>query len=148
MIEAPARIVRVEGARAWVVPESPQSCGACGGKGCGSSIFSRMLKGGAEPEYPVQNLIQAKPGEAVVVGVADGTLLRAAMSAYVLPLLMVMAGALIGTLWGELQSVAGALAGLALSILWLRRRRPPPDPVVIRLGTRACRTRSGDAHQH
>jgi sigma-E factor negative regulatory protein RseB len=42
LIESPARIKRIEGDTAWVVSEAPTSCGACAGKGCGSSVFARF----------------------------------------------------------------------------------------------------------
>lgn len=137
MIENTARVVRTEGELAWVTAESPSSCGACGGKGCGSSMFVRMLHP-REPEYPVMNPISAEAGETVVVGIEDGALLRAAISGYLVPLLLLLLGALLGGTWGEAQAVAGAAAGLSAAVIWLRRRRAVPAPVILRRGAAAC----------
>lgn len=139
MIENSARVTRVEGDLAWVRAESPSSCGACGGKGCGSSIFVRLLHPG-EPEYAVMNPISAEPGEAVVVGIEEGALLRAAVAAYLVPLLLLLGGALLGGVWGEPQAIAGGVAGLVAAAVWLRRRRAPPSPVILRRGATGCAT--------
>jgi sigma-E factor negative regulatory protein RseC len=140
MIETPARVMRVAGDTAWVCPESPASCGACGGKGCGASLYTRLLHP-REPEYAVGNPIAAQPGEAVVVGVEDGALFRAAAAAYLVPLALLVGGAMLAGRWGDLQAVAGAAVGLLLAVAWLRRRRPRGLPVILRRGTVVCGTR-------
>ncbi len=139
MIETPARISRVDGDRAWVVAAAPPSCGACGGKGCGSSLFARVLHAD-EPEYRVDNTLGAAVGEAVVVGLPDGALLGAAATAYLLPLLLLLGGGLIGQrLGGELGAVTGGLCGLVLGALNLKRRHAPVSlPVVLRRGETGC----------
>lgn len=140
MTETPARVVRVEGDLAWVRGESPSSCGACGGKGCGSSVFVRLLHP-REPEYLVSNPISAQAGEAVVVGIEEGVLLRAAISAYLVPLLLLLLGALSGGVWGEPQAIAGGAVGLAVAAIWLKRRRGVSAPVILRHGSTACASR-------
>lgn len=140
MIETPARVVRVDGGTAWVCAESPSTCGACGGKGCGASLYARLLHP-REPEYAVANPIDARPGEPVVVGIEDGALFKAALAAYVVPLALLLLGALLGSRQGDLAAVLGALAGLALAVVWLRRRRSGGGPVILRRGTVACGTR-------
>ncbi|MDD5364087.1 MAG: SoxR reducing system RseC family protein [Gallionellaceae bacterium] len=137
MLENSARVVRVEGDLAWVLTESPSSCGACGGKGCGSSTFVRMLHP-REPEYAVLNPISAQAGETVVVGIEEGALLQAAISGYLVPLMLLLLGALLGGIWGELQAVAGSVAGLMIAALWLKRRRSLPSPVILRKGSAGC----------
>lgn len=144
MIETPARVIRVDGPSAWVVSEAPTSCGACGGKGCGSSVFNRIWHPD-DAEYPVRNPIDAQPGEAVVVGLPDGSLLRAVTAAYGVPLLALMLGAALGrlaggSLSGELAAILGGLTGLLLAGLWLRNRRQESsgEPVILRRGTTAC----------
>lgn len=147
MIETPARITRIEGPNAWVTSKAPSSCGACAGKGCGSSTFSRFWHPD-EPEYRVHNPIGAVAGDTVVVGLPDGSLLRAALASYVMPLLLLLAGALLGkTLFGELGAIGGGLVGLLLAGFGLRRHRGTGvEPVVLRLddgtGLRACGTRT------
>lgn len=142
MIETPARITRIDGDATWVMSAAPSSCGACGGKGCGSSTFARMLHGD-EPEYRVENPIGALPGEAVIIGLPDGTLLRAAFAAYGVPLgLLLLAAGLGQHLAGELGAALGGLCGLVLAGLHLKFRTASVSyPVVLRRGETAgtCR---------
>lgn len=139
MIESPARVTRIDGDTAWVVSEAPSSCGACAGKGCGSSIFNRLWHPDT-PEYPVANPIQAQPGEAVVIGLPEGALLHATALGYALPLLALFAGAGLGQwLSGELAATLGGLSGLLLAGLWLKRRpQKGSSPVILRRGTTGC----------
>lgn len=139
MIETPARITRTEGDTAWVVSAAPSSCGACGGKGCGSSTFARILHP-HEPEYRVDNQFGAQPGEAVVVGLPDGALFRAALASYLIPLLLLVLVAAIGQYFaGELGAVLGGLFGLVLAGWNLRRSRAATiQPVVLRHGSSSC----------
>jgi len=141
VIETPARITRLDGDGAWVVSAAPASCGACGGKGCGSSIFARVLHAD-EPEYRVDNPIGAEAGESVVVGLPDGALLGAAASGYLVPLLLLIAGAALGQQFaGELGAVSGGLVGLLLAAIRLRRRPVQPvSPAILRRGTSTCGT--------
>ncbi len=146
MIETPARVRRVDGGLAWVVSEAPSSCGACGGKGCGSSLFARVWHA-REAEYPVANPIGARDGDAVVVGLPDGALARAVLAGYVAPLLALVLCAAAGRVaFGEPGAILGGLCGLLLAAFWLRRRnrRVAPanaGPVILRLGENAgCRT--------
>ncbi|MDD5389200.1 MAG: SoxR reducing system RseC family protein [Gallionellaceae bacterium] len=142
MIETPARVTRLEGDSAWVVSAAPSSCGACGGKGCGSSLFARVLHAD-EPEYRVENPIGAAVGESVVVGLPDGALLGAALSGYLVPLMLLLLGAGAGQHFaGELGAVAGGLLGLVLAALYLKRRSAPVSyPVVLRRGETSCASR-------
>lgn len=146
MIETPAQVTRVEGRDAWVASRAPSSCGACGGKGCGASVFGRFWHPD-EPEYRVGNPIGARAGDTVVVGLPDGALLRAALASYALPLLLLLAGAGLGKLLlGELGAVGGGLLGLASAALWLKRYRGAGVvPVILRhddgLGSCAARSR-------
>ena len=147
MIETPARVTRIDGPYAWVVSEAPASCQACAGKGCGSSVFNRLWHP-QQAEYAVRNAIDAGPGEAVVVGMPEGSLLRAAVAAYVVPLLALLLGAGLGralmteTL-REPGAILGGLCGILLAALWLRYRRgPATEPVILRRGSTACASRA------
>ena len=139
MIEAPARVTRVAGPHAWVISEAPASCGACGGKGCGSSAFNRLWHPDT-PEYQVDNALGAEPGEAVVIGMAEGALLRATGLGYLLPLLALLGGAGLGQwLGGELAAALAGLIALVLAGVWLRRHPGRvSEPMILRRGTTTC----------
>jgi sigma-E factor negative regulatory protein RseC len=147
MIETQARVMRIDAGVAWVTPDSPASCGACGGKGCGASLYAKLLRP-TEPEYAVANPIAAVPGETVVVGIEDGDLFRAALAAYLVPLIMLLIGAMLGARWGEWQAVVLAVAGLLLALVWLRGRdRGRRQPRILRRGTIVCGTRQSPSHR-
>ena len=144
MIETPARVTRTDGTSAWVISEAPASCGACAGKGCGSSVFNRLWHPDS-PEFQVVNAIGASPGEAVVVGLPEGALLQASAAAYVVPLLALLLGAGLGQMLGgkengELAATLGGLIGLLLAGLWLKRRRSGQagNPAILRRGSTSC----------
>ncbi len=134
MNETLARVVRVEGETAWVRVEAPASCGACGGRGCGSTSVFGQLFNPRPAEYPVDNGLGARVGEAVVVGVPEGAVLRSVFRSYVLPLLLLLAGAVLGMqAGGEPLAMAGAGLGLALGLVLLRGARGG-QPVIVRRG--------------
>lgn len=137
MVETHARVVRLQGDTAWVRVEAPESCGACGGRGCGSTLYARMLHP-REPEYAVDNPISAQPGERVVIGVEDGAVLRAVASAYGLPLVLLILGAMAGSSFGEGAAIVGGLLGLALGLMRMRRQSVTGSPVILRRSTRGC----------
>jgi sigma-E factor negative regulatory protein RseC len=137
MIENPARVMRVSTDMAWVRSESPTSCGACAGKGCGNSLYARLLHP-REPEYPVLNPIGAEVGEAVVIGIEDGAVYRAVFFGYLIPLFLLLLGAFVGSIWGDLQAVIGTVAGLLIAAVWLKRRGTESAPVILRRGKAHC----------
>jgi sigma-E factor negative regulatory protein RseC len=101
-------------------------------------VFARLWHPD-EPEYRVANPIGAHPGDEVVVGLPEGTLLRAALLAYGAPLALVLGGAMAGQfLYGEPGAMAGGLCGLLLAALALRFSRGHAAPVILRRGTTAC----------
>ena len=117
MTESQAIVTRVEGEFAFIeVKDDVSSCGSCGSKGqCG--------KAQAGPRrYAVRNRIGAVPGDLVVVAVPAGAVLRAAALSYLMPLLFLFAGALVGTArWGDgLPAVVGAVLGLVAGLVALR----------------------------
>ncbi|NWG86745.1 MAG: SoxR reducing system RseC family protein [Hydrogenophilaceae bacterium] len=134
MSETLARVVRIEGDTAWVEVEAPTSCGACGGRGCGSTTVFGQLFHARPVAYPVTNAIAAGVGETVVVAVDEGMLLRSALRAYGLPLALLLLGAVLGmTLGGELWAISGAAAGLVLGALQMRRASAT-RPRIVRHG--------------
>ena len=134
MSETLARVVRVEGDTAWVEVEAPTSCGACGGRGCGSSSVFGQLFRARPPAYPVDNAIAAQPGDSVIVAVAEGELLRSVWRGYGVPLLALLLGAVLGSrLAGEIGAMLGAMLGLGLGALPLRRATAA-RPSIVRHG--------------
>jgi sigma-E factor negative regulatory protein RseC len=138
MIEEFAIVVAVDGGFAEVEPQRRATCDHCGAKGaCGTSLIDRFL--GRRPlRLRVENGIAARVGERVILGVADAVLLRAAVAAYLVPLIGLILGAALALAVAErlawpgddLWSLGGGLLGLVLSFRWVahdsRRRRSDP----------------------
>ena len=136
-----ARIERIDGNTVWVQIEAPASCGACAGRGCGSSVYARIWHQ-TPPSYRLENRIGAQVGDAVVIGLPAGALWRAALWAYALPLLLAVLGAGLLTRWGDAAALAGALIGLllgALAMRFLGGRGVGQSPVLLRFGGMQCK---------
>ncbi len=142
-----AIVARVEGDHAYV-EVGGGGCGRCHETGgCLSGILGQLFS--SKPrQFRVANRIGAVPGEHVVVRVAEGAALRAALLTYILPVLFLLLGAVAGTALGEASNsdasaALGALAGLAcgvLSGLTLRRVRigKVAEPILVRRSTSFC----------
>lgn len=144
MIEEQAVVIRVDGARAHLEIERSRPCGLCGAtRGCGVSLWGRLFSSKRSGISAVNDL-HAQVGEHVIIGVQEGALLASSMTAYVVPLLLVCAGALLGASLAssraasDFYSVAGAVAGLVSGLAWVRfytagrRKDGRYQPVMLR----------------
>ena len=120
-------VQRVEAGLAWVEVESAGGCGRCHEPGgCGGVNIVRPLDGKAKV-FRLPNDVGAAPGDRVGVVIEDGLALKAAMLAYGLPVLSVLAGAAMGTALSvpgreDLGAVLGVLCGAGLAYLFGRGR--------------------------
>ena len=104
MIEENGIIVAVAGDRAEVLTRRRSSCGSCHASGaCGTSLLDRLL-GRREVRLDALNPTDAGPGDEVVVGVPEEGILIGSFVAYILPLVGLILGAILG------EAVAGSLA--------------------------------------
>lgn len=102
------------------------ACGSCRqAEACTSSRLSGLLRG--QRTVRLSNRIGAAVGDRVVLSIAEGAVLSAALFAYLLPLSLLLAGALAGLFifHRESMAVAGALGGLGvgLALLHLKQKR-------------------------
>lgn len=92
MLETRATIVEIHEDRATVLANQVSGCEQCNGKGCGSSKVAQLFC--SQPRYfEVDNPIAARPGEDVIVSVADGAVLRGIGLVYLLPIASMVLGA-------------------------------------------------------
>lgn len=144
MIEETARVVAIEGEFAWVQTERRSTCNACSANGaCGTSVLAKVL-GQRRTQVRALNSIGAGLGDHVIVGLAEDALVRGSLAIYAVPLVGMIALALMGELFapfglrGDAPAVAGGAIGLALGLFWVRRfsRRVRADsryqPVILR----------------
>jgi sigma-E factor negative regulatory protein RseC len=142
VIEASAQVVSVQGNRARVVVERQTACGGCAGKtGCGTRFLAEWLPQ-RQLSFDLDNGINARVGERVVVGIDEGRFQRFAVMLYALPVFGLLAGAVVGQtlfpvlgLAAELGSVLAGLLGVAaaLSWVWQRGREVKTDDSGVRL---------------
>lgn len=141
MIEECGRVVAVEADGVWVATLSRSGCGRCDEPGgCGRRSIFRLF---GERQHHVHARVSPGgrapvPGDPVLVGVPEGLVLRAALLLYLLPLLALLAGAVIGDLLlGEAGSILLGVGGLGTGFLAARvisRNRfqdPRWQPVVL-----------------
>lgn len=137
-------VTRLEGDFAWVEVVSGSSCGSCKSQGgCGSGLLGLSAR---PRQYRLPNGVGARPGDAVIITIPDGGVVKAAVLSYLLPLSLGIAGAAAGMhLWGaDGQALVGLGLGLAAGLLLLkfaaRQREPWPrmslQSQVIRLQPR------------
>lgn len=95
MIEETVRVVGFDGERIVIEAIRKSACGGCSQKeGCGVSAISGLLSG-KSIQLKVDNSLDAKVGDTVVVGVEDGAFLKMAVRAYLLPLLALIGSAIL-----------------------------------------------------
>lgn len=108
----------------WADVEVTQGgCGRCYEQGgCGGQHLTQMFCRGPR-HFQVKNDLDAQVGEEVVVAVEAGTVRRSANLAYGLPLVVLFAGAVIGSwLGGDQVAILGAFGGLLLGFMFLIRK--------------------------
>ena len=142
MIEEPAVVVETGDGYAWVETRRRSACGACSASdGCGTAALAKVW---GERRMRVQAIssLLLRPGDAVIVGLAEGALVRGSLLVYLLPLALLLAGALLGQAAfagaGEEPVILSGAVGLGLGFLAARvvSRRLWSDarfqPVVMR----------------
>jgi sigma-E factor negative regulatory protein RseC len=129
MLEETARVVRIEAGEVWVETERRSTCSSCAvEKGCGTATLAKVL-GQRRTLVRVLTDLPLEVGDHVVIGIREQALVRGSLAVYAVPLLLLLAGAIIGELgaeqglWvsAEAASVLLGVAGLVTGLLWLRR---------------------------
>lgn len=143
MLEHSARVVKIENGETYVIAQRDSACGSCSTHGeCGSLTLTRFF--GGEHPFRVRNPINARLGDEVTVGVADGALGRSALLVYGVPLLLLFLSAFVGSTFAQsseqMDAYAGigALAGIILAGFWVKfvgsymARRSEFEPVILK----------------
>jgi len=143
MLETRAIVVRIDGQHALVQADQGNGCEQCNGKGCGTGKLSRLFC--SKPrQFQVENPINAGLDDEVIISVADGAILHGIGMVYLLPLLLLVIGAMLGNQWAvqagqrdayaALGSLLGLIVGFALA-KWIlfRHARSRFQPYIARL---------------
>lgn len=112
MIQTRAVIIRLQGKDALVESTQGGGCGNCDSEnGCSSSKLSQLFC--SEPRrFLVRNDADAPVGTLVQVTLPDGVLLHSALLMYILPLVLLMFGALAGAQWAHYASSSDAYSAI------------------------------------
>lgn len=129
MIEEIGVVISAQGDMAEVEGRRRSTCGGCAVNGaCGTSLIARYF-GRRRALLRAHNAIGAEPGDHVVFGLPERALLEASFVAYLVPLLAMMGGAMLGDYLAGLRapayaqgiSVLSGFGALAVALVWLRR---------------------------
>jgi sigma-E factor negative regulatory protein RseC len=127
MLEAEGTIISTSPDETWVETSRASACGSCSSKaGCGTTTLNQML-GSKTSAFKVLNPIGARAGERVVIGVEETALLKSSALVYLLPLVLLLAGAMLGG-WlapantlADAYAAAGMLLGLVSGFFLLKQ---------------------------
>ena len=133
MLEQQGQVVAVSGKLASVRLGGSSSCSACdAGRGCGAGIFARLFKR-RPATLDLVNELDARVGQAVMVGLPESLFLFLVFRLYLLPLLIGLAGMFIGhyislrlnaqAMFSDGATLLGGIAGGSIAIL-LNRKVP------------------------
>ncbi|USE39063.1 SoxR reducing system RseC family protein [Endozoicomonas sp. SCSIO W0465] len=115
MIEEQGRVVAVESDFVWVETIRQSSCSSCSAQnGCGQHLSEKYR---ADTSFSYIKAISpwvVKEGDRVVVGIPEGSLLKASFLIYLFPLLLMMAGIWLSSVMGFADWLLLLSAGLLL----------------------------------
>lgn len=143
MIEEVVQVSRIQGEEIWIEASRQSACAACSAKkGCGQGALSDWMSGSAV-ELSVLNPDRILPevGQSVVIGLEEGSLIKASVMVYFLPLLiLILAAVAVRILGGDenvqiLSGLGGLVVGFAIA-RWVSTRSPSEgcyQPVLLRL---------------
>ena len=116
-------VTRINGPKAWVMVARSEMCDCCGSRG-----VCHTLGGGKNMEAEALNSIQAKVGDRVQISIKPGILWKISMLFYLIPVIALVSGALIGLKTGpalkinaELFSALLGIVFAALSTIFIRK---------------------------
>ncbi|RWX53265.1 SoxR reducing system RseC family protein [Photobacterium chitinilyticum] len=128
MMRSLATVVAVDPGIITVTCQQQTSCGHCASRdSCGTGIVSKATPGRS---HLVKIVTQTRVsiGEVVEIGLSERSMLHSAILVYVLPLLFLVLGAVLGQWWfvdlagsGELGVILTAVLSAAVGLLLARR---------------------------
>lgn len=112
MLEQTVEVIKTAPDGIWVQAVEPAGCGICAGQGCSSRRIAELFQ--RKPRlFLVDCDLALAPGDRVVVGIANGSVLISALRAYGVPLVLMLAGALLAQALhpGDGSALVGMLLG-------------------------------------
>jgi sigma-E factor negative regulatory protein RseC len=140
MLEETAQVVEVKDGLLTAETESRSGCSHChSSSSCSTSVVAKLF-GVRRNRLVMANHLNAMPGDQIVIGIPDQLLVRASLTAYLLPLIVMLLVTALGDLAGvnELFLSLLALSGLAMgffTVRWVSRGRTSQqyEPRLLRI---------------
>lgn len=130
MIEERGRIVKVEDDFVWVETLRKSTCGSCEAKNsCGHGLVNRLKSSQSHAYIRASNRYPVAEGDEVTIALEEDAVVSASLLVYLFPLLLLLAGAVLGTALGVAESLvivlslAGLLSGFCLVRWWTARAK-------------------------
>jgi sigma-E factor negative regulatory protein RseC len=129
LVEEQGVIVSLHGGMASIAPLAQTGCKSCPSNGiCGTSFLAPLF-GKKQRLLVAKNIINAKPGDQVTIGLNRMALVFASLMVYILPLMMLVIGAILGEAFAhasgiedtELVSILSGLGAASLTFLIISR---------------------------
>lgn len=119
-------VVELEENHVWVETIRSSSCGSCSAKNaCGQRLLNELHSGRCHKiRVPLGEYEQTPAvGDAVSLILPEGELVKGALTLYILPLALLLLGAVLGQqlFAHELPAIAGALLGFVVGLVVVRR---------------------------
>ncbi|WP_111640182.1 SoxR reducing system RseC family protein [Marinomonas shanghaiensis] len=115
MIEETGRVLSIEDGFADVETIRTSSCTSCRARhGCGHHAIAQVSSSNRMRMKAIDPLA-VKVGQSVVIGIPEDTLLQASIWMYLIPLLGLVVGAVIPSLWGGESDIAVVFAILGFT---------------------------------
>jgi sigma-E factor negative regulatory protein RseC len=142
MIEEEAVVTRAEAGRVWVEKARQSACGSCAQPCATASVAEYLDK--PSLSLVLDTVLDLRVGDRVVLGVGEDVIVKGSLAVYLLPLLGLLGGAILGKALGQallpdavdLSAALGGGVGLAAVFAFLKRARlltrGALQPVVLR----------------
>ena len=124
MIEQAAHVYSIDQTTVWLDTLRLSTCNSCSMKsGCGQRLMNQATDcKRSRIELPVPSTMSLSVGDEVVLGIPQKAFIKASLLTFAMPLIMMLAFALLAQ-WGGLSeplTVMTALVGLSFGLLLLR----------------------------
>lgn len=126
MIEERGRVLSVEDDAVWVETLRRSACDSCQARnGCGQSVLQRLGLGARSGFIRVLNPQHEHPcrvGDEVLIGIPEHAVLQGSFMVYLVPLLMLFAGALLAQYLGAAEGIIilAGFSGMAVGFAAVR----------------------------
>jgi sigma-E factor negative regulatory protein RseC len=116
MLEETGEVVAIEGRYVVIETQRRSACGHCSsGDNCGTSVLADLFSK-SRGKVRLPNHLGLRVGDQAVIGINESVLLYAAVLAYMLPLLLMIAATVVASLAGFSDSIGFVMSMVGLFI--------------------------------